>query len=260
MLTCSTLSATTVTNLKIGIQTRSLRQPFKQAIRTAARLGADGVEIDARNELRPGELSGTGSARVSQAARGFEPARVGGRLSHAARIRRGGGFGATRAGDAGGDAVRARAARRCGDQSRGPGAGGCERFALRAAGRSANGDRHVRRPRRHAAGRADGRRAAAGFGAADRCVAGAYGGRRLASDRVDLRRAFAARGGRRARAARAARSCVRCRARRGRTSERGGARTRQRRFARAAGAAHGVRLSRLGDDRAARVGRSDRRD
>jgi sugar phosphate isomerase/epimerase len=49
-----------VTNLKIGIQTRSLRQPFKQALRTAARLGADGVEIDARNELRPGELSATG--------------------------------------------------------------------------------------------------------------------------------------------------------------------------------------------------------
>jgi sugar phosphate isomerase/epimerase len=49
-----------VTNLKIAIQTRSLRQPFKQAIRMAARLGAEGVEIDARNELRPGELSGTG--------------------------------------------------------------------------------------------------------------------------------------------------------------------------------------------------------
>jgi sugar phosphate isomerase/epimerase len=49
-----------VINLKIGIQTRSLRQPFKQAIRTAARLGADGVEIDARSELRPGELSATG--------------------------------------------------------------------------------------------------------------------------------------------------------------------------------------------------------
>jgi sugar phosphate isomerase/epimerase len=49
-----------VTNLKIGIQTRSLRQAFKQAIRTAARLGADGVEIDARNELRPGDLSSTG--------------------------------------------------------------------------------------------------------------------------------------------------------------------------------------------------------
>jgi len=49
-----------VSNVKIGIQIRSLRQPVKQAIRTAARLGADGVEIDARNELRPGELSATG--------------------------------------------------------------------------------------------------------------------------------------------------------------------------------------------------------
>jgi sugar phosphate isomerase/epimerase len=49
-----------VTNVKIGIQTRSLRQPLKQALRTAARLGAHGVEIDARSELRPGELSGTG--------------------------------------------------------------------------------------------------------------------------------------------------------------------------------------------------------
>jgi sugar phosphate isomerase/epimerase len=47
-------------NAKIGIQTRSLGQPLKQAIHTAARLGANGVEIDARNELRPGELSATG--------------------------------------------------------------------------------------------------------------------------------------------------------------------------------------------------------
>jgi len=49
-----------VTNLKIGIQTLSLRQPLRKAIATAARLGADGVEIDARTELRPGELSQTG--------------------------------------------------------------------------------------------------------------------------------------------------------------------------------------------------------
>jgi sugar phosphate isomerase/epimerase len=49
-----------VTNLKIGIQTLSLRQPLKQALRTAARLGADGVEIDARTELPAGELSSTG--------------------------------------------------------------------------------------------------------------------------------------------------------------------------------------------------------
>src|SRR5205085_4663775 len=46
--------------VKIGIQTRSLRQPLRQALITAARLGAHGVEIDARSELRPGELSGTG--------------------------------------------------------------------------------------------------------------------------------------------------------------------------------------------------------
>jgi sugar phosphate isomerase/epimerase len=46
--------------LKIGIQTRSLRQPLKQALRTASRLGAEGVEVDARTELPPGELSSTG--------------------------------------------------------------------------------------------------------------------------------------------------------------------------------------------------------
>lgn len=46
--------------LKIGIQTRSLRQPLRRAIDTAAQLGADGVEIDARTELPPGELSQTG--------------------------------------------------------------------------------------------------------------------------------------------------------------------------------------------------------
>lgn len=49
-----------VTALKIGIQTRSLRQPLRRAIDTAAQLGADGVEIDARTELPPGELSQTG--------------------------------------------------------------------------------------------------------------------------------------------------------------------------------------------------------
>jgi sugar phosphate isomerase/epimerase len=49
-----------MSNVKIGIQTRSLRQPLKQALRTAARLGADGIEIDARRELPPSELSQTG--------------------------------------------------------------------------------------------------------------------------------------------------------------------------------------------------------
>jgi sugar phosphate isomerase/epimerase len=49
-----------VTNLKIGIQMRSLRQPLRRALETAARLGADGVEINARAELPPAELSQTG--------------------------------------------------------------------------------------------------------------------------------------------------------------------------------------------------------
>lgn len=53
-------SATIVPALKIGIQTRSLRQPLRRALATAAQLGADGVEIDARQELPPGELSQTG--------------------------------------------------------------------------------------------------------------------------------------------------------------------------------------------------------
>jgi sugar phosphate isomerase/epimerase len=49
-----------VPTVKIGIQTRSLRQPIRQALSTAARLGAAGVEIDARSELRPHDVSRTG--------------------------------------------------------------------------------------------------------------------------------------------------------------------------------------------------------
>jgi len=49
-----------VSNVKIGIQTRSLRQPLRQALATASRLGADGVEIDARTELPPAQMSATG--------------------------------------------------------------------------------------------------------------------------------------------------------------------------------------------------------
>ncbi len=46
--------------LKIGIQLASLRLPFKKALHTAAELGAQGVEIDARDDLKPHELSQTG--------------------------------------------------------------------------------------------------------------------------------------------------------------------------------------------------------
>lgn len=49
-----------MSHLKIGIQLTSLKQPLRQALQTAARLGARGVEIDARTQLRPGELTQTG--------------------------------------------------------------------------------------------------------------------------------------------------------------------------------------------------------
>lgn len=46
--------------LRIAIQTASLREPFKKALVTASRLEADGVEIDARTEVRGAEMSQTG--------------------------------------------------------------------------------------------------------------------------------------------------------------------------------------------------------
>lgn len=49
----------TVITPQIGIQTRSLGLPLRQALQTAAELGADGVEIDVRNELRIADFSGT---------------------------------------------------------------------------------------------------------------------------------------------------------------------------------------------------------
>ena len=45
--------------LKVGVQLASLKQPLRKALQTAARLGADAVEIDARGELRPATLTRT---------------------------------------------------------------------------------------------------------------------------------------------------------------------------------------------------------
>jgi sugar phosphate isomerase/epimerase len=50
--------------LKIGIQLSSLRLPFKKALHTAADLGASAVEIDARGELRPQEITRSGLRQV----------------------------------------------------------------------------------------------------------------------------------------------------------------------------------------------------
>lgn len=50
--------------LNIGIGLSCLKQPFKQALHTAARLGATGVEIDLRNPNWPKELSDTGRRQL----------------------------------------------------------------------------------------------------------------------------------------------------------------------------------------------------
>jgi len=50
--------------IKVGVQLASLRLPLKQALLTAAEMGAAAVEIDARNELRADELSHTGVRQI----------------------------------------------------------------------------------------------------------------------------------------------------------------------------------------------------
>lgn len=50
--------------LKVAIQLAGLRQPFRKALHTAAQLGAGAVEIDARSDLQPQQLSGTGLREV----------------------------------------------------------------------------------------------------------------------------------------------------------------------------------------------------
>ena len=45
---------------RIAAQTRCIAQSIKKALHTAASLGCDGVQFDARSELQPSELSDTG--------------------------------------------------------------------------------------------------------------------------------------------------------------------------------------------------------
>jgi sugar phosphate isomerase/epimerase len=49
---------------KLGVDLAGLRLPFQQALNLAAELGADAVEIDAREEFTPQELSRTGLREV----------------------------------------------------------------------------------------------------------------------------------------------------------------------------------------------------
>ncbi len=45
---------------RIAVATRCFRQPLRQSLETARQIGARAVQFDARNELKPSELSGTG--------------------------------------------------------------------------------------------------------------------------------------------------------------------------------------------------------
>ncbi len=51
---------------RIAVQLSSFAQPLKQALQTAARLGANGVEIDARVDIRPKELTDTGRRQLKK--------------------------------------------------------------------------------------------------------------------------------------------------------------------------------------------------
>ena len=57
--------------VSIGIQLASLRQPFAKALETAARLGAQGVELDARNELRPRDMGETARRHLKKKLEDF---------------------------------------------------------------------------------------------------------------------------------------------------------------------------------------------
>jgi len=52
--------------LRIGIVLSNLRQPFKDALHTAARLGAEAVEIDAREQLTPSQLTQTALRQIKK--------------------------------------------------------------------------------------------------------------------------------------------------------------------------------------------------
>ena len=50
--------------IRIGVRLASLKLPFRNALVAARQLGAEAVEIDARSELRPEEMSHTGVRQV----------------------------------------------------------------------------------------------------------------------------------------------------------------------------------------------------
>ena len=55
--------------IKIGVQLSTFGQPFKKALQTAGALGVDSIEIDARQDLRPTEVSGTALRQIRKMLR-----------------------------------------------------------------------------------------------------------------------------------------------------------------------------------------------
>ncbi len=58
--------------LKTGISVAALKQPLKNALPLAADIGVDGIEINARTELRPQELSKTGIRHLRKLLQDYE--------------------------------------------------------------------------------------------------------------------------------------------------------------------------------------------
>jgi sugar phosphate isomerase/epimerase len=46
--------------IHVAVATRSFHQPIKRAVQTAREIGVQGIQLDARNELKPADLSETG--------------------------------------------------------------------------------------------------------------------------------------------------------------------------------------------------------
>ncbi len=74
--------------LPIGVQIASLRMPLKQALPRIASMGANAVEIDARGEIRPRNLSQTGLRQIRKWLDDYNLKVCRCRLSHTAWVRR----------------------------------------------------------------------------------------------------------------------------------------------------------------------------
>lgn len=59
-----TVGGTEVERLRIGVQLQSLQMPFQKALLTAAQMGAEAVEIDARKDLPQIDLSDTALRQI----------------------------------------------------------------------------------------------------------------------------------------------------------------------------------------------------